>query len=174
MILKSAFYQFAIFNKKSNIIHMKDQEIFDHLFKLASYSEDKKGIVSACLVRNGEIIAEGFSNNEGWHAEYAAIKDAEAKNITISNEDIMYTTIIPCAKRTPGGPGEKYGDCVTNIINAGIKHVVYGTDNAKSGSGVEKRFEEAGVMLTKTAEENITEESRKIFNESCVDPNDRI
>ncbi len=153
---------------------MNDNEIFNHLFNIATLSDDMNGVVTACLVRGNQIIAEGYSNNQGIHAEYAVILEIRRKNIKIEDGDILYTTVIPCGKRTPGGQGEKYGDCTTNIINSGIKNIVYGADDVDASSDVEKRLGEAKITIRKVEFAEVCEQSKSIFNSTVTNTSDLI
>ncbi len=153
---------------------MSEKEIFFHLFEVTKFSEDNGGIVSACLIRDSEIIAEGFSTNEGIHAEYAVLQDLEKRGIRINQDDILYTTVIPCGKRTPGGQGEKYGDCTANIIKSGIRHVVYAASDHDASHDVYDRFLKAGVILKQTEDMVIRNTARNIFNNSVSDVKDLI
>jgi pyrimidine deaminase RibD-like protein len=153
---------------------MLEKEIFEHLFETTKLSEDNGGIVSACLVRGNKILTNGFSTNDGIHAEYAVLQNIKNANIEIQPGDILYTTVIPCGKRTPGGQGEKYGDCTTNIIKSGIKHVIYAAFDHDASHDVLERFSKAGVLLEQTKVTEIQDKARIIFNDSVTEAKDLI
>lgn len=98
---------------------MKEEEIFEHLFAIASQSKDTDGVVTSCLIRGGEIIADAVSAGLE-HAEYELIKKLGVEGIAVLPDDILYVTLQPCDRRsTP--EGEALGTCTTNVIKAGIK-----------------------------------------------------
>jgi diaminohydroxyphosphoribosylaminopyrimidine deaminase/5-amino-6-(5-phosphoribosylamino)uracil reductase len=98
--------------------------------------------VGAVIVKDGEIIGEGFTQEPGnAHAEIAALKSA-AEN---AKDAELYVTLEPCCHygRTP--------PCTDAIIKAGIKKVYYGSldSNAQvSGKGIEK-LKQAGIEIQK-------------------------
>ena len=149
---------------------MTEQEIFDRLFSIVQSSDDTDGVVAACLVRNGQILVEGVSTSSGKHAEYVVLEKLRDQNIEIEEGDILYTTVEPCGKRTPGGPGEKFGSCTTNIIRAGIKHVVYGASYDESSAATRHKFKEASISLTQTSDPAIISKSIESYNSTQSDP----
>ena len=75
-------------------------------------------MVGAVLVRDGEVIGEGYHHRCGMpHAEVEAIRDALAKGNDPAGSTI-YVTLEPCSTcgRTPA--------CTDAILNAGISRVV--------------------------------------------------
>lgn len=75
--------------------------------------------VGAVIVKNGEIIGEGWHRKAGGdHAEVAAIKNALRRKNQLAGSSI-YVTLEPCSK-----PG-RVGACTDAIIAAGISRVVY-------------------------------------------------
>ncbi len=83
--------------------------------------------VGAVIVRNGEIIAEGYNMRETKqsalsHAEIEAIKSANKKVGSWRLDDCeMYVTLEPCPM------------CTGAIINARIKTLVFGAYDVKQG-----------------------------------------
>ena len=76
--------------------------------------------VGAVVVKNGEIIGEGFHERAGLdHAEAIAIAAAKSK----AKGGTLYVTLEPCnhVGRTP--------PCTEAILKAGIARVVVGTDD---------------------------------------------
>ena len=74
-------------------------------------------LVGCVLVKNGEIIAEGWHDHlGGLHAEQMAIADAEAKGVS-PNGASAYVTLEPCNHygRTP--------PCTQALLWAGVKDV---------------------------------------------------
>jgi diaminohydroxyphosphoribosylaminopyrimidine deaminase/5-amino-6-(5-phosphoribosylamino)uracil reductase len=120
------------------------------LAKQGHYTASPNPRVGCVLVKNGEIIAEGFHQKAGeGHAEVNALKMAgdNAQGAT------AYVTLEPCSHygRTP--------PCAEGLIKAGVKHVIAAMvdPNPKvSGNGL-NMLEKAGVstqygLLTQAAE----------------------
>jgi diaminohydroxyphosphoribosylaminopyrimidine deaminase/5-amino-6-(5-phosphoribosylamino)uracil reductase len=102
---------------------MKDKTNDSFFMKEAlSIAEKARGfttpnpLVGAIIVKNGEIIAQGYHKKAGTaHAERAALENAG----NAAFEATLYTNLEPCChtnKRTP--------PCTEAIIKAGIKRVV--------------------------------------------------
>ncbi len=73
-------------------------------------------MVGAVIVRNGRVIGQGYHKRVGSpHAEIEALKNAR-ENVEGAT---LYVTLEPCCHQGRTGP------CVPEIINAGIKRVVY-------------------------------------------------
>ena len=94
-------------------------------------------VVGAVLVRDGEVVGEGWHERAGGpHAEIAALEaaGAEARGAT------LYVTLEPCTHhgRTP--------PCVDALLAAGVARVVAGSldPSGKAGGGLE-RLLAAGV-----------------------------
>lgn len=80
--------------------------------------------VGAVVVRDGEIVGEGFHRKAGAdHAEVAALKDARRRLGAAADaslrESTLYVTLEPCSR-----PG-RVGACTDAIAAAGIARVVY-------------------------------------------------
>jgi diaminohydroxyphosphoribosylaminopyrimidine deaminase/5-amino-6-(5-phosphoribosylamino)uracil reductase len=95
-------------------------------------------MVGAVLVRDGEIVGEGWHQRRGGpHAEANALRVAgeSARGAT------LYVTLEPCTHHGATPP------CVDAILDAGVARVVVGVRDPNptvSGDGVE-RLREAGV-----------------------------
>jgi diaminohydroxyphosphoribosylaminopyrimidine deaminase/5-amino-6-(5-phosphoribosylamino)uracil reductase len=99
-------------------------------------------LVGCVLVRDGEVLAEGWHDHiGGLHAEQMAIADAESKGVPTQGTT-AYVTLEPCNHfgRTP--------PCTESLLWAGVERVVIGAldpnptvrgDGAEAlrGSGVE-------------------------------------
>ncbi len=91
-------------------------------------------LVGCVLVRDGEIIAEGWHDHlGGLHAEQMAIADAESRGVE-TQDSIAYVTLEPCNHfgRTP--------PCSEALMWAGVKKVVIGVTDPNPtvrGGGVE-------------------------------------
>ena len=94
--------------------------------------------VGAVVVKNGEIVGEGFTQPAGEdHAEVVALREAGSR----ANGATLYVTLEPCNHfgRTP--------PCTDAIIDAGISAVqvaIVDPNPAVSGGGVE-RLESDGI-----------------------------
>jgi tRNA(adenine34) deaminase len=107
---------------------------FDEKMMNAAIQEAQKAMaigevpVGAVIVQNGEIIATGYNRRETGknallHAEIEAIGKACKKLEGWRLADCeLFVTLEPCPM------------CAGAIINARIKRVVYGTDDAKNGA----------------------------------------
>lgn len=113
-------------------------------------------LVGAVIVKDNEIIAEGFHEALGCaHAEAAALKNAcvDVRGST------LYVNLEPCSHygRTP--------PCAKAIIDSGIKNVVVGMvdPNPKvSGNGI-KMLKDAGINVTVGVMQNEAEKLNEIF-----------
>lgn len=90
--------------------------------------------VGAVVVKNGQIIGQGFHAKAGGpHAEVVAIDDAAAKNPEKLANATIYVTLEPCNHfgKTP--------PCTHKILNAGIGRVVVACKdpNPVAGGGIE-------------------------------------
>jgi diaminohydroxyphosphoribosylaminopyrimidine deaminase / 5-amino-6-(5-phosphoribosylamino)uracil reductase len=80
-------------------------------------------LVGAVVVRDGEVIGEGFHAKLGdLHAERAALADCESRGEDPAGAT-MYVTLEPCAHQGRQPP------CVDAILAAGIERVVIGSDD---------------------------------------------
>ena len=101
--------------------------------------------VGAVVVKNGEIVGEGFTQPPGGdHAEVVALKQAGS----LANGATLYVTLEPCnhTGRTP--------PCTDAIIEAGVSAVhaaIRDPNPAVSGGGLE-RVEAAGIRTHLGAE----------------------
>lgn len=80
-------------------------------------------LVGAVLVRDGEVIGEGFhAELGGVHAEVAALEDCRRRGSEPANST-LFVTLEPCAHQGRQPP------CTDAIIAAGIARVVIGSDD---------------------------------------------
>ncbi|MFB6347707.1 MAG: bifunctional diaminohydroxyphosphoribosylaminopyrimidine deaminase/5-amino-6-(5-phosphoribosylamino)uracil reductase RibD [bacterium] len=84
-------------------------------------------LVGACLVRDGNIIAEGFHRAYGeQHAEVDLLSSIE----DIPSDSTLYLTLEPCVKHGKTGP------CLNRLVESGIRnYVILSRDNSSSASG---------------------------------------
>lgn len=112
---------------------LKDSEYLLRAIELASRGlghTRPNPAVGAVIVKDGEIIGEGFHKKAGGdHAEVAAIKNALRRSAKLPKESrgllfkdsTIYVTLEPCSKVG------RVGACTDAIAAAGIARVVYVT-----------------------------------------------
>jgi diaminohydroxyphosphoribosylaminopyrimidine deaminase/5-amino-6-(5-phosphoribosylamino)uracil reductase len=103
-------------------------------------------VVGAVVVRDGEVVGEGWHERPGGpHAEVAALEAAGER----ARGSTLYVTLEPCAHhgRTP--------PCVEAVVTAGVARVVAAVgdpDPRTNGEGFE-RLQKAGVAVELAEEE---------------------
>ena len=143
---------------------MDDKAIFESLFEEAKRSKDPKGVVATCLVVNGDIVANAVSSDDGInHAENVMLSTMKKP----PEGSVLYCTLEPCSKRS----NPNMIDCVTDIISAGIKEVVYGASDPKQSDMTKKRLNEAGIILRQVNDLEIIKKCAEIFNDSVSEEN---
>lgn len=148
---------------------MTEKEIFEYLFTIVTASDDVGGAVSACLARDGKIVASGISTRGGVHGEYALLRNLEHMGVRIEPGDVVYTMVEPCGRRSPGGPGEAMGDSTMNLISAGVKRIVFGALDPDASASTRHLFDDAGVILQQVADRDIVKRCIELFNATCWD-----
>src|SRR4051795_10900862 len=100
-----------------------------HLQRALELAEGGRGrvspnpLVGAVVVRDGQVIGEGFHAELGdLHAERAALADCAARG-NDARGATMYVTLEPCAHEGRQPP------CVEAILGAGIERVVIASDD---------------------------------------------
>jgi diaminohydroxyphosphoribosylaminopyrimidine deaminase/5-amino-6-(5-phosphoribosylamino)uracil reductase len=125
-----------------------------NLAERGRYSVSPNPMVGCIIVRDGNVIAEGWHRRAGEpHAEVEALRDTDASGAT------MFVTLEPCTHhgRTP--------PCVDAIIKAGIVRVVIAMrdpHNVAAG-GIEK-LEAAGIEVIA----GVLEDEARALNEIFV------
>lgn len=103
-----------------------DREHLKRALELAELGRGKVSpnpLVGAVIVRDGEVIGEGFHAKLGdLHAERAALADCRERGEDPAGAT-MYVTLEPCAHQGRQPP------CVDAILEAGIGRVVIGSDD---------------------------------------------
>jgi len=139
-------------------------------------------LVGCVLVRDGEIIAEGWHDHlGGLHAEQMAIADAEA-NGEATQGCTAYVTLEPCNHfgRTP--------PCTEALLWAGVKKVVIGAldpNPTVRGDGADALSKHGVVVETGVLEDDCRSqmaefmhwcESRRprVFLKAAIDANGRV
>jgi tRNA(adenine34) deaminase len=98
--------------------------------------------VGALLVRDGEVIGEGYnqprrSNDPTAHAEVVALRDAGSRQANYRLPgSTLYVTVEPCSM------------CVGAIVHARVQTLVFGTTEPKTGAVVSQ------IRLFETAAHN--------------------
>jgi diaminohydroxyphosphoribosylaminopyrimidine deaminase / 5-amino-6-(5-phosphoribosylamino)uracil reductase len=115
--------------KEASIATVSTEQDAPHLRRALELAEGGRGRVSpnpmvgAVLVRNGDVIGEGFHAVHGQlHAERAAIEDARQRGEDPAGSTI-YVTLEPCAHTGKQPP------CTDAILEAGISRVVYASED---------------------------------------------
>jgi len=100
-----------------------------HLRRALELAEGGRGrvspnpLVGAVIVRDGEVIGEGFhAELGGLHAERAALEDCRSRGEDPAGAT-MYVTLEPCAHQGRQPP------CVEAILEAGVGRVVIASDD---------------------------------------------
>jgi diaminohydroxyphosphoribosylaminopyrimidine deaminase/5-amino-6-(5-phosphoribosylamino)uracil reductase len=115
--------------KEASIVTVSTEQDASHLRRALELAEGGRGRVSpnpmvgAVLVRDDQVIGEGFHAALGeLHAERAAINDARERDQDPSGSTI-YVTIEPCAHTGRQPP------CTDAILEAGISRVVFASED---------------------------------------------
>lgn len=141
---------------------MDERVIFERLFGVAAGSHDPEGVVAACLVRSGEILASSASSDDGsYHAEYLVIERAKAEGIAIGQCDVLYTTLEPCSGLLVVNGGV---DCTTWLIQAGVRHVVFAARDPEHSYAARQRFETEGRSYRQIEDDQIVRRAAELFN----------
>jgi diaminohydroxyphosphoribosylaminopyrimidine deaminase / 5-amino-6-(5-phosphoribosylamino)uracil reductase len=118
-------------------------------------------LVGAVIVRDGEIVGEGFHPGAGQpHAEVFALREAGAKAAGAT----IYVSLEPCNHygRTP--------PCAAALVAAGVQKVVVGMVDPNplvAGGGI-KTLEQAGIEVVVGVETAICEELNEGFIQRIV------
>ncbi len=120
-------------------------------------------LVGCVLVRDGEIVAEGWHDHiGGLHAEQMAIADAESRGVPTQGT-IAYVTLEPCNHfgRTP--------PCTESLLWAGVTEVVIGAldHNPTVRGGGAKTLQESGVEVVTGVLEDECESQMEAFMHWC-------
>jgi len=114
-------------------------------------------IVGCILVKNGEIVGEGFHRKAGEaHAEIIALESAGQR----AKGAELYLTLEPCSHYGKTPP------CVEAIIKAGVERVVIAMQDLNplvAGQGI-KKLKEQGIDVTV----GVMEEEAKKLNEVFI------
>ncbi len=104
--------------------------------------------VGAVLVQNGVVVAEGWHKKCGGpHAEVVCLQDAAEKNVDPS-QCTLVVTLEPCNHHGKTPP------CTQAILDAGIKHVVFGVkDPNPEAAGGAEHLRSQGVKVEEGVEE---------------------
>jgi diaminohydroxyphosphoribosylaminopyrimidine deaminase/5-amino-6-(5-phosphoribosylamino)uracil reductase len=133
-------------NIDKSLITSSDEHWMQRCIDLAKKAKGQTApnpMVGSVIVKNGEVLGEGFHPKAGEpHAEVFAIRAAQTKGIDLSDAT-LYVNLEPCNHygRTP--------PCSEAIVEAGIGNVVIGSidnDPRVSGSGCD-RLRSAGITV---------------------------
>lgn len=139
-----------------------DQEIFTFLFNLAETSKDPEGVVAACLLRDGELLASSASSDDGCHrAEYRVVQRLREHGVTADGRCVLYTTLVPCSDASQVNDGH---DCTTTLLEAGVRQVVFAADDPEYGKSAKARFRAAGGTCRQTHDRELVRRAARLFN----------
>lgn len=145
---------------------MIDQEIFEYLFEIAKTSQDKEGVVAACLVKDGQILAALPSADDSvCHAEDLVIAKAKKQGIVLDKDIILYTTLEPCSTRD-----KNVADCTSIILKTGIKTIIFATQDPEYSQETKQRFLQAGVSYQQVNDLKIIKRAIDLFNSTSKKP----
>ena len=130
----------------TTLMTQEDITLMQHAMTLARRGEgwvSPNPLVGAVIVRDGEVIAEGWHARYGdLHAERNAFRDADSRGIDCRGATI-YVTLEPCCHHGHQPP------CTEAIIEHGIRRVVMGLPDPNplvAGKGV-RLLQEAGIEV---------------------------
>lgn len=111
-------------------------------------------IVGAILVdQAGNVVGEGFHSG-GPHAEVIAISDAG----DLAKDATLYVTLEPCNHQGKTGP------CVEAILSAGIKKVIYGSQDPNPiAQGGAESLATAGIQVEQISDTSEVEKSNRAW-----------
>ena len=137
-----------------------DRKFMEHALALASKASGRTSpnpLVGAVIVRDGEIVGEGYHRKAGdAHAEIHALSQAEE----LAEGATMYVTLEPCCHwgRTP--------PCTESIIRAKLANIFVAMKDPNpqvAGNGI-RQLEEAGISV----QVGICEEESRQLNEVFI------
>lgn len=115
--------------QQSSLPHELDKMFMQHALQLADRAEQQDEIpVGAVLVKNGEVIAEGWNqsislNDPSAHAEMMALRSAGEKlNNYRLIDTTLYVTLEPCPM------------CAGLLVHARVSRIVFGAADYKTGA----------------------------------------
>ena len=120
---------------------MNHEHFMHHCLQLAQKGRGMVGgnpMVGSVLVRDGEVIAEGWYQGKGSDHAERMVLDA------VSTSDILYVNLEPCCHTGNTPP------CTDAIIKTGITTVVYGMqdpDARVAGQGIEQLIDNGITVI---------------------------
>lgn len=124
----------------------QDEKYMQHALDLAALATNHatpNPRVGCVIVRDGQIIAEGFTQRPGEsHAEAQAIKTARSRGVDLTGAT-AYVTLEPCSHfgRTP--------PCADALVNSGVNRVIVAMEDPNpmvNGKGMAK-LRDAGIVV---------------------------
>ncbi len=108
----------------------EDEKWMQHALSLAERAQELDEVpVGAVIVKDGELIAEGFNSpinhsDPTAHAEILALRNAAKclQNYRVTGNTTLYVTLEPCPM------------CAGAMVHARINRVVFGAYDPRSGS----------------------------------------
>lgn len=150
---------------ENGIPAMDDTQIFQHLFVIASRTKDPRGAVSACLVKDGNIILSASSSDDGTlHAEEVLLEMAKTEHMEVTPLITLFCTLEPCTVRSVPG----MIDCVTVIIQSGIQKVIFGARDPAHSGATRQRLMDAGISIRQISDPAVIKRCAEIFNSTVA------
>lgn len=103
--------------------------------------------VGALALEGDRVVGRGWHDRYGGnHAEVAALADARSKG---AKADSLIVTLEPCSL-DKGSEGKKTPACTEQILNAGIRQLIYGEGDPdpRHAGKARQRLEAGGVQVT--------------------------
>lgn len=91
------------------------------------------------IVKDGEVVGEGWNVTEEEHAEMMALKEAQEKAVALENAT-LFVSRFPCSQ------------CAQKLVKAGISKLFYMSDHFSSGNEALPVFKAAGILVTQIPE----------------------
>lgn len=107
----------------------QDEQFMRRAMELASQAEDEGEVpVGAVLVKDGEVIAEGWNQSIGHHdaTAHAEMQTIRKAGQTLENyrllDTTLYVTLEPCPM------------CAGALLHSRVKRIVFGAPDLKAGA----------------------------------------
>lgn len=170
-----------------------DRQVFEELFEFGDshfQTETREdGLVTACLVRDGEILNLGRAvDHEGMLTTGCLERDGDILAMTSSAElgvtvhaeqnlfgllnkfgvrtqvgDVLYTTVEPCTGKFD--PSIHTPDCTTLIVaSSAVREIVYAAIDPVQHELTSQRFDAFGVSWRQVQDEHIARRGVEMFN----------
>lgn len=139
---------------------MNHTDIFRQLIEAGQESNDPRGVVTAGLVRQGDLIAVQGSGDEGRrHAEDLLLERVEREDLILPDDE-LFVTLIPCIQRSIEG----MTSCARLLVEAGVQRVVFAAGDPSQNEATIRYLRQHDVELVQAGRRQIREQARQLFN----------